>query len=77
MLVNAGYLEKIAFSLFAADPDVQTKHFGHMKTDADLEKHGVRVMNAIGALVRACVEEDDGRLIEKIHNVDKLSKHYS
>ena len=50
---------------------MQTKHFGHMKTDADLEKHGVRVMNAVGALVRACVEADDGRLIEKIHEVHK------
>ena len=66
-MVKAGYLEKIAFSLFAADPDVQTKHFGHMKTDADLEKHGVRVMNAIGAMVKACKDEDDGKLVKKIH----------
>ena len=63
----------ISFSLFAKDPDVQTQHFGHMKTDADLEKHGVRVMNAIGALVRACVEADDGRLVEKIHEVHTVS----
>ena len=40
-----------------------------MKTDADLEKHGVRVMNAVGAMVRAILDEDDNRLIGKIHEV--------
>ena len=60
---------RLTFSLFAADPGVQTKYFGHMKTDADLEKHGVRVMNAIGAMVRAILDEDDNRLIGKIHEV--------
>ena len=43
-----------------------------MKTDADLEKHGVRVMNAIGAMVRACKAEDDGALVAKIHEVRKF-----
>ena len=51
---------------------MQTKHFGHMKTDADLEKHGVRVMNAIGAMVRVCVEVDDDKLVAKIHEVYHL-----
>ena len=58
-----------SFSLFATDPEVQGKYFAHMKTDADLEKHGVRVFNAIGAMVKACKDEDDGKLIKKIHEV--------
>ena len=62
----------MTFSLFAADPGVQTKYFGHMKTDADLEKHGVRVMNAIGAMVRAILDEDDAKLIGKIHEVSNI-----
>ena len=57
------------FSLFATNPDVQAKYFGHMKKDADLEKHGVRVFNAIGAMVTACENEDDGKLVKKIHEV--------
>ena len=59
------------FSLFAADPGVQTKYFGHMKTDADLEKHGVRVMNSIGAMVRAILDQDDDRLITKVHEITR------
>ena len=59
----------VSFSLFETDPEVQGKYFAHMKTDADLEKHGVRVFNAIGAMVKACKDEDDGKLIEKIHEV--------
>ena len=59
------------FSLFAADPGVQTKYFGHMKTDADLEKHGVRVMNSIGAMVRAIQDQDDDRLVAKVHEITR------
>ena len=68
-------MTKTTFSLFAADPGVQTKYFGHMKTDADLEKHGVRVMNAIGAMVRAILDEDDARLIAKIHEVSNCIQY--
>ena len=46
---------------------MQGKYFPHMKADADLEKHGLRVMNAIGAMVKACKDEDDGKLVKKIH----------
>ena len=45
------------------------KYFSHVKTDADLEKHGLRVMIAIGAMVKACKDEDDDKLIKKIHQV--------
>ena len=68
-------MTNITLSLFAADPGVQTKYFGHMKTDADLEKHGVRVMNAIGAMVRAILDEDDAKLIEKIHEVSNCIQY--
>ena len=63
------------FSLFETDPEVQGKYFAHMKTDADLEKHGVRVFNAIGAMVKACKDEDDGKLIKKIHEVLTLCQN--
>ena len=59
----------VSFSLFETDPEVQGKYFAHMKTDADLEQHGVRVFNAIGAMVKACKDEDDGKLVTKIHEV--------
>ena len=36
-----------------------------MKTDADVEKHGVRVMNSIGALVWAIQDWNNNRLISK------------
>ena len=58
-----------SFSLFATDPSVQGKYFPHMKSDADLERHGVRVFNAIGAMVKACKDEDDATLVKKIHEV--------
>ena len=48
---------------------MQGKYFPHMKSDADLERHGVRVFNAIGAMVKACKDEDDGKLVKKIHEV--------
>ena len=50
---------------------MQTKYFGHMKTDADLEKHGVRVMNSIGAMVRAILDQDDDRLVGKVHEITR------
>ena len=50
---------------------MQTKYFGHMKTDADLEKHGVQVMNSIGAMVRAILDQDDNRLITKVHEITR------
>ena len=40
-----------------------------MKSDSDLERHGVRVFNAIGAMVKACKDEDDATLVKKIHEV--------
>ena len=48
---------------------MQGKYFPHMKSDADLERHGVRVFNAIGAMVKACKDEDDATLVKKIHEV--------
>ena len=48
---------------------MQGKYFPYMKSDADLERHGVRVFNAIGAMVKACKDEDDATLVKKIHEV--------
>ena len=71
MSQNQNIINVFLFSLFAADPGVQTKYFGHMKTDADLEKHGVRVMNSIGAMVRAILDQDDDRLVGKVHEITR------
>ena len=60
-------MQIVLLSLFETDPEVRGKYFPHMKTDADVEKHGLRVMNAIGAMVKACKDEDDGKLVKKIH----------
>ena len=41
--------------------NIQYKYFSHLKTDEDIERHGLRVFRSIGFLVKACKEEDDDR----------------
>ena len=39
---------------------------------ATLEKHGTKVINALGAMVSALKTEDDAKLLAKISEVDML-----
>ena len=40
---------------------------------ATLEKHGTKVINALGAMVSALKTEDDAKLLAKISEVDILA----
>ncbi len=58
-------------SFFATQPDVKAKYFPEMTGDEQMGNHGVRVLNAVGAMVKHCKNEDDEKLVKKIHEVYK------
>ena len=43
---------------------------------ATLEKHGTKVINALGAMVSALKTEDDAKLLAKISEVDMYQLYY-
>jgi hypothetical protein len=48
---------------------VKEQYFPNMTGDEQYGNHGVRVLNAIGVMVKACKEENDEKLVSKIHEV--------
>ena len=61
-------------SLFDKHPKVRETYFqsllsGSNNMQATLEKHGTKVINALGAMVSALKTEDDAKLLAKISEV--------
>ena len=67
-------------SLFDKYPQVRETHFQALLSSSNdmkttLEKHGTKVLNAVGAMVSALKDEDDARLLAKISQVTLDSIH--
>ena len=60
--------------MFDKYPQVRETHFQALLSSSNdmkttLEKHGTKVLNAVGAMVSALKDEDDARLLAKISQV--------
>ncbi len=58
-------------SFFTTHPEIQAQYFVSLYSDEQLEKHGVRMLNAVGAVVKHCKSGDDGKRGEKVDEVTK------
>ncbi len=63
----------LSLSFFSKHPDMQSKFYGRLTDDDTLGDHGVRVLNAVGVLVKAANDQDDEKLVGKIHEVSDRS----
>ena len=66
--------------MFDKYPQVRETHFQALLSSSNdmkttLEKHGTKVLNAVGAMVSALKDEDDARLLAKISQVTLDSIH--
>ena len=71
---NIPYVLILTYSLFDKHPEVRETYFQPMVSNSSdlkitLEKHGSKVVNALGVIVLALQTEDDAKLLGKVKEV--------